>query len=154
MGKAICVRCKRPFGPKTGLQPAKICQNCLDALSYRELSPFLESLSLPAAFVRKDCTIIAFNTSLGRIMGRFAHDVAGVRIGDAIECAYCERHEVCGERAICRHCGIKRMLDLARISGEEFSGVQIAVRRKSGQEHKHRFTFAKAGEKILVIAKL
>jgi len=154
MGKAICVRCKRPFGRRTGLHQAKICQNCLNALSYRELSPFLESLNLPAAFVRKDCTIIAFNTSLGRIMGRYAHDVAGVRIGDAVECAYYEEHELCGKGAICHHCGIKRMLDLTRISGEGFSEVQIAVRQKSGKEHQHRFTFAKAGEKILVIAKL
>lgn len=87
------------------------------------------------------------------MMGKFAHDITGLRIGDALECAYSEKHEGCGQTIVCHQCGIRRVIDLARITDEKFSDIPLIVRNKSGIEQKLLFSFAKAADAILILLK-
>ena len=156
MGKTICLRCNKPFGREDGLVLAKICQPCLDALpsaTNDELSSFLESLDLPAAFINHDLSVRISNDSLSKMVNTLTDDLLGVRIGEALECAYAKEHGGCGKTHICFQCGVRRMVDLTRITGERFHDIPITLRSKSGNEHKLLFTFAKAGDAILVMFK-
>ena len=156
MGETICLRCNKPFDREEGLILAKICQSCLDALpsaTNDELSTFLESLELPAAFINHDLSVRISNIALSEMVNRLTADLVGAKIGDALECIYAKEHGNCGGTHICFQCGVKRMVDLARITGERFHDIPLALRSKSGSEHKLLFTFAKAGDAILVLFK-
>jgi hypothetical protein len=156
MGKAICIRCNWPIGVDDGLAIANICQSCLDALpssTNADISSFLESLEHPAAFISHGLSVRISNDLLGKMVNRLTDDLLGVRIGEALECAYESEHGNCGETHICLQCGVRRMVDLARITGERFHDIPLALRSKAGSEHKLLFTFAKAGDAILVLLK-
>jgi hypothetical protein len=156
MGKAICLRCNKPFGREAGLVSAKICQPCLDALpsaTNDELSRLLESLDLPAAFLNHDLTVRIPNGLLSKMINKYTDGLIGIKIGEAIECNYAITHGNCGKTEVCLQCGVRRMVDLARITGDRFLDIPLALRSKSGSEHKLLFTFAKAGDAILVLFK-
>ena len=156
MRETTCLRCKKTFGSENGLVPAKICQTCLNSLplhSDEEISFFLESLDLPAAFISRDFGIRLSNSSLNKMVNRLTPDLLGARIGEALECAYETEHRNCGETQICLQCGVRRMVDLARITGYRLVDIPITLRSKSGNERRLLFTFAKAGEAILILLK-
>ena len=156
MGKTICLRCNEHLRREDGLVPAKICQSCLDTLpstTNDELSNFLESLELPAAFINRDLSVRISNGLLSKMINKYTDDLIGVRIGEALECAYEAEHRDCGKTHICFQCGVRRMVDLTRVTGERFVDIPLALRSKSGNEHKLLFTFAKAGNAILVFFK-
>jgi hypothetical protein len=87
------------------------------------------------------------------MINRYTDDLLGVTIGDALECTYAAEHDNCGKNQICLQCGVRRMADLARITGYRLVDIPITLRRKSVSEHKLLFTFAKAGEAILILLK-
>jgi hypothetical protein len=87
---------------------------------------------------------------LSKVVIRLTPDLLGVRIGEALECAYEAQHGNYGENQICLQCGVRRMVHLARITGSRFSDIPLVLRRRSGKEQQLPFTFAKVGEAILI----
>jgi hypothetical protein len=148
MGKAFCLRCNAPMDADDDLIVASVCRYCMSTLS-----SVLESLDLPAAYVNRDLTVMTSNKLFKKVFGKFTHDPAGVRIGEAMKCRSSAKDERCGETSLCLHCGIRRMIDLARITGERFADIPLVVRDKSGAEQLLRFSFAKAENSILVMLK-
>ena len=156
VGQTMCLHCRKTFGSANGLVLAKTCETCLDSLPLHtddEVSFFLESLDLPAAFISRDLSIRLSNSSLNKMVNKVTPDLLGARIGDALECAYESEHQNCGENYICLQCGVRRMVDLARITGYRLVDIPITLRSKSGDERRLLFTFAKAGEAILILLK-
>jgi hypothetical protein len=148
MGKAVCPRCNVPWGADDDLRVGGVCRRCSSAL----LS-VLESLGSPAAYVNRDLTVMTSNRLFKRRFGRFVLDTAGLRIGEAMKCQSAARHGRCGETSLCLHCGIRRLIDLARITGEHFSDIPLIVRDRSGSDQLLHFSFSKAEESILVMLK-
>jgi hypothetical protein len=148
MGKAICLRCNALLGNDDNLSARNVCRLCASTLS-----SVLETLDLPAAYVNRDLTVMTSNTLFKKFFGRFVHDAAGLKIGEAMKCQSAARDGHCGEAPLCLHCGIRRLIDLARITGENFADIPLIMRDKSGSQHLLRFSFAKAEESILVMLK-
>jgi hypothetical protein len=87
------------------------------------------------------------------MINKYTEDLLGVTIGEALECAYEAEHNNCGKTHICLQCGVRRMVDLARITGHRLVDIPLSLRSKSGSDHKLLFTFAKAGDAILILFK-
>jgi len=95
---------------------------------------FLESLKLPAAFVNRDLTVLTGKRALRSALTKFHHGEVGLRIGEVLKCGHLEKHGECGEKAVCPYCGIRKLVELARISGENFEDIPLRLRNKSGEE--------------------
>lgn len=148
MGKAICLHCNAPLGADDDLLVGNVCHFCTSTLS-----SILENLDLPAAYVNRDLTVMTSNRPFKKLFGRFVHDAVGLKIGEAMKCQSAAKHGRCGETSLCLHCGIRRLIDLARITGENFSDIPVIVRDKSRSEQLLHFSLTKAEESILVMLK-
>lgn len=146
MGKAICLRCNAPLEAGDGISNGNICRPCTSTLA-----GVLETLDRPAAYVTRDLTVMTSNSLFTRYFGRFHHDAMGLSIGEAMQCRSAEKRDHCGEAALCLHCGIRRLIDLARITGESFSDIPLLLRDTTGAEQLFRFSCTKAEESILVV---
>jgi hypothetical protein len=113
----------------------------------------LGSITLPAAFVNNDLSIRISNDLLREMIDTLTVDLLRVKIGKALECAYVSEHTRCGEEQVCLQCGVRRMVDLARITGNRFVDVPLCLQSKSRIERKLLFTFAKAGDAVLIVFK-
>jgi hypothetical protein len=135
-----------------GLQALELCEKCLNALlsSGREdISDFLDALDKPAALGR-DQTVLFSNIRMSRMLSKFDHDIAGLSIGEALECRFAASERRCGESAICMHCGLRRLVELARISGEKIAEFPMIIPHRSGESQTYTFTTEKAGEAVLL----
>ena len=148
MGKAMCPRCNAPLGADEDLLVGSVCRTCANTLS-----SVLETLDRPAAYVNRDLTVMTSNSLFKKLFGRFVHDTGRLRLGEAMKCHSAAKHGRCGETSLFLHCGIRRLIDLARITGEKFSDIPLVVRDKSGGEQLLHFSFTKAEESILVMLK-
>lgn len=147
MGMAVCPRCNATMADDD-LAVGTVCGNCASTLSSA-----LETLALPAAFVNRDLTVVTSNSLFKRLSGKFTHAAAGLRIGEAMRCLSSARHGRCGETALCLHCGIRRLIDLASITGENFADIPLVVRDNDGADQLLHFSFMKAEHSILVTFK-
>jgi hypothetical protein len=146
MGKAFCLRCNAPMDDDDDPLVASVCRFCMSTLS-----SVLETLALPAAYVNRDLTVMTSNKLFKKVFGKFTHDPAGLRIGEAMKCSSSAKYGRCGETSLCLHCGIRRLIDLARITGERFADIPLVVKDNSGTEQLLRFSFTKAENSILVM---
>lgn len=150
----MCLRCGQTLGSEDGLHLVKLCQACLNSLLSthdEDLSTFLDSLGRPAALVARDHTVLLSNGQLRKMLEKFDHDIVGLRIGEALECMYSGKHSRCGENEVCLHCGLRRLVDLARISGEKIGEFPMTIRRKSGASQMFKFATEKAGDTVLLM---
>jgi len=126
----------------------RVCRVCTSTLS-----SVLETLDLPAAYVNRDLTVMTSNLMFKKLFEKFTHDTRGLRLGEAMKCHGSSGYGRCGETSLCLHCGIKRMVDLAHITGEKFADIPLVLRDESGTEQLIRFSFTKAEDSILVMVK-
>lgn len=145
MGTAVCLRCNGPMADDE-LSSENVCGACM-----RVLSTALETLDLPAAYVNRELTVMTSNRLFKTLFGKFTHDPSGLRIGEAMKCQSSVQLGRCGETSLCLHCGIRRLIDLARITGEKFADIPLLVRDNSGAEQLLHFSFTKAENAILVM---
>ena len=153
MAKTVCYRCGSALGAQGGLLLAEVCDSCLKVLlssSHEELSALLESIQQPAALVRRDLAVVFSNSRLGRMFKKFDHDIVGLGIGTALDCAFATSDTRCGEGAYCLHCGIRRLVELSRITGEKISHIPMTFRHKSGLDQSYIFTTEKTGDAVLL----
>ena len=148
MGQAVCMRCNAPLDDDSVSLGERVCRACTSTLS-----SVLETLDQPAAYVNRDLTVMTSNLLFKKLFGKFTHDVRGLRLGEAMMCRGSARYGRCGETALCLHCGIKRLVDLARITGEKFADIPLVLKDNSGTEQLIRFSFTKAEDSILIMLK-
>jgi hypothetical protein len=148
MGQTVCMRCNEPMELDNESSEDRVCRTCKSTLS-----SVLETLDLPAAYVNRDLTVMTSNRLFKKLFGRFAHDNGAPRLGEAMKCRSSAKSGSCGEEALCLHCGIKRLVDLARITGEKFADIPLVLRDNSGTDQLLRFSFMKAEDTILVMLK-
>jgi hypothetical protein len=146
MGQAVCMRCNAPMDDDEVSLGERVCRVCTSILS-----SVLENLHLPAAYVNRDLTVMTSNLLFKKLFGKFAHDTSDLGLGEAMQCQSTAKEGRCGETPLCLHCGIRRLVDLARITGEKFAGIPLVLRDKSGTEQLIRFSFTKAEDSILVM---
>jgi len=149
-----CKRCGMRVGAGHGLHLVGLCAACLDTLIQGGgdgLSKFLDSVDHPAALVARDHTVLHSNSSLGKLLEKFDHDIVGLRIGEALECLYAKHERRCGEGEVCLHCGLRRLVELARISGEKIAQFPMTLRHRSGETQSFTFATEKAGEAVLLM---
>ncbi len=154
MTKTTCFRCGTRVDAAEGLHLVRLCSPCLDALlrdGGDRLSAFLDSVDRPAALVARDHTVLHSNSLLGRLLSKFGHDIVGLRIGEALECVYAGSERPCGEGEVCLHCGLRRLVELARISGEKIAQFPLVLRHRSGESQAFTFATEKAGEAVLLM---
>jgi hypothetical protein len=148
MGKAVCLRCNAPMEGDDDLPAGRVCHLCMSTLS-----SVLETLAQPAAYVQRDLTVMTSNLLFKKLFGKFTHDPAGLRIGEAMKCRSSAKDGRCGEVSLCLHCGVRRLIDLTRITGEKFADIPLLMRDESGAEQLLHFSFTKAENSILVMLK-
>jgi hypothetical protein len=148
MGQAVCMRCSARMDDDDVSLGDRVCRACA-----RTLSSVLEALDVPAAYVNRDLTVMTSNLLFKKLFGKFAHDIRDLRLGEAMKCRSSAKYGRCGETSLCLHCGIKRLVDLARITGEKFADIPLVLRDRSGTEQLIRFSFTKAEDSILVMLK-
>ncbi len=153
MGETACVRCGNTVALRLGDVLAGICDDCMDSLLASgsvELNELLESCDQPAALVGRDMTIVAFNTRFEKVFQRLDRGLEGMKIGDAVDCAAPTSEQPCGQTHFCLQCGIKRLVDITRISGEGISRVPMSFRHRSGMDQTYVFSTDKRGTVTLV----
>lgn len=143
-----CCMCGRTIVLENNLSSPNVCNACLTTLV--PSLAYLESLDQPAAIVARDHTILFSNSHLRKLI-EFAHDDAGIRIGEALDCQYAEEHEPCGETEFCFQCELRRFVALARITGERIGEIPMSFRQKSGKNQTLRFSTEKAGDAVLLM---
>jgi len=153
MEQRACVRCKQ-LVEASGPHLMRLCKRCLKVLlstQGEELFAFLNSLDQPAALVAKDQTVLHSNRHLGRMLEKFDHDIVGLRIGEALDCKNAANERRCGENEICLHCGLRRMVELSRISGETIAEFPVIIRNRMGGSQTFTLASGKAGDTVLLI---
>jgi PAS domain-containing protein len=116
-----------------------------------KLQDFLESLGSPAVLVGRDFTILFCNSRLCKMFSKFSHDLVGLKIGEALDCAYATYDSHCGENALCLQCRIRRLVALARITGEGINEVPISFLHKFGLNQTYKITTERKGDVVLLM---
>ena len=116
-----------------------------------KLKGTLGSLARPAALVASDHTVLFSNNRLRKMLKKSNLDVVGLRIGEVLDCKNAASPSRCGETALCPHCGLKRLIELTRITGERLNEIPISVQHRSGASKTFKITTEKAGEAVLLI---
>jgi hypothetical protein len=145
-----CNNCESAVAARAALLQSGDCEACQNLLSFArdgEDSDFLESQTGPAALVDRNLTILSSNIQLQKMVGRFQ----GLRIGEALDCAYANSQSRCGEAEPCLSCGIRRLVEIARISGETIHEIPTSIRCGSGKDRTFRFTTERTGEAVLLM---
>jgi hypothetical protein len=153
MGNTACFRCGSTTALRLGDVLPGLCDACLDTLLLTggwELNDLLESSDMPVALVGNDMTVLAFNSRFEQVFRKFDGEIGGMKIGEIVDCAVATPSEACGLTHLCLHCGIKRLVDITRISGERLSRIPMSFRHKSGLEQTYVFTTDKRGLTTLV----
>jgi hypothetical protein len=154
MGKASCSRCARKLGDQGDLQLAGICDDCWEAIlltNREELSAYLEKFKKPAVLVDNTLAIRFHNSRFRRTFTRRNHGIVGLRLGETLECAHAAANYRCGESPICFHCAVKRVVEIARVSGEILTEIGATYSHKSGLPQTFKLTAKKTGEEVLLI---
>jgi hypothetical protein len=131
-----------------------VCDSCIEQnLSSRskELSLLLESLDNPAAFVGRDLAVILANSSFGELFGKANHELVGRSVGEAMDCTSPSPDNPCGETFHCLQCGIRRFVELARISGVRINQLPVTFGHKSGRCKTFKLTTESRGRSVFLM---
>jgi hypothetical protein len=86
------------------------------------------------------------------MLKKFNHDVVGRRIGEVLDCKYAASPSRCGETTVvCLQCGLRKLIELAWITGERVSEIPISFQHRSGASKTFKITTGKAGGAVLLI---
>jgi hypothetical protein len=132
---------------------SEVCDTCLNDLLTRHderISARMETLETPAVLVGRDLKVLFHNRHFHRMFGTFHQQILGLRIGEALDCAYPGSQSRCSETAVCLPCGIRRVIDLVRITGESIGGITTAYPHKSGLNQTLTLTTERAGDAVLL----
>ena len=150
MGRTVCASCGSAFDEVRKVLFAEICDTCLAShLSSRagELSARLEDLQWPAALVGRDLVLRQANSRLRALCDEYA--TRELRVGEALDCACATKDARCGETFFCLQCGVRRVLEVARISGERISRVPVTIGHRSGERRAYTLTAEGTGDTVL-----
>ena len=152
MSETACSRCGNMMDRQDADVLADVCDVCLKELissGAGELARLLESHHLPAALIGVDMTVLSFNSRFEQLF-RNDHELRGMRVGAVVSCFHPTPEMPCGETNFCPHCGIRRLVEVTRISGQKISHITMSFRHQSGLDQTYVFTTAKRGDTILL----
>lgn len=153
-GQRVCSRCGSALTEQHGLRLAGVCGACLEMLlssQGKERADFIESIPSPAALVDRDLAILSINSQFSRVFGSLTRYSIGPRIGEAVDCANPTSDSRCGETLHCFQCGIRRLVDVSRITGESIGRIHVTFRHKSGVDQAYVFTTEKTPDAVLLV---
>ncbi len=111
----------------------------------------MESLENPAAFVGRDLKVIVSNSRFAELFGKVNHDLSGRKVGEAIDCTSPSPDNPCGETFHCLQCGIRRFVELARISGVRVHELPVTFGHKSGKCKTFKLTTESRGDSVFLM---
>jgi len=151
MDETKCARCGSTMDQAQDVLPG-VCDPCFEKLissPSEELSGLLEHHHSPAALIDSDMTVVAVNGGFEQIF-RGDHELRGMKVGSVLDCIRPTAETPCGETYSCPHCGIRRLVDATRASGERIRRVAMSFRHKSGLDRTYVFTTHKRGDTVLL----
>jgi hypothetical protein len=153
MGGTMCFRCRQSLDAHDELRSVtRTCGQCFGILlSGRDerLAHFLESLAVPAVLLAPDQTVLASNSRFQDMA--HAHEITGVRVGEALGCMYTSTLGMCGETVACLLCRLKRSVEQTWATGEGLRGVPMSY--PHSQDARRAFTVMteKVGDAVLLM---
>ena len=142
-----CCLCGTVTDGERGPLLDRFCEAC-----YRTLPRFhalLESLDSPAALIARDYSVLYSNDLLRRVFAKV--DKEPQTIGEAIDCVHAVSRGRCGETFACLQCGLRRSVELSRLTGERLVGIPAQVRQNSGINQTLKLSTENAGEAIILM---
>ncbi|MBD3382353.1 MAG: hypothetical protein GF404_09170 [candidate division Zixibacteria bacterium] len=120
-----CSYCETDLGQKEPLGQDdishSICDDCFeyftDQWSGKDLSEYLDRFEKPVLVVNSDRRVVAFNKQLEEMTGKSYREMAGLRGGEALECAYARLPGGCGKSVHCQTCTIRNTVLETMASG-------------------------------------
>ena len=105
-------------------------------------------MGVPAALISRDHTVLLANALMHKL-SRTAVVPHETRIGELLGCRYALFHGSCGETFACPLCGIRRLVELSRLTGEQLADVPTTVRQVVATPQ-YAITAERAGEAVLL----
>ncbi len=153
MGETVCFRCRKRLDDNDELRSLTgTCRQCFGVLlseGGERLSSFLESLPGPAALVARDHTVLESNNRFQTLA--VDHEVAGLRVGDLLDCMYTSTLGKCGETVACLLCHLKRSVEQTWLTGEGLRGVPISYPHRIQSRKSLTVTTEKVGDSVLIM---
>lgn len=125
------------------------CFNMIVSSRDEELSAYLELLGTPAALLSQDQMVLKSNTRFQRMASN--REVAGVRLGEVLDCMYAPLLGLCGETVPCLLCKVKRSIEHTWRTGEGLLEVPFSFPHKVESRKTFAITTEKVGDAILLL---
>lgn len=129
----ICSFCRKNLGEKEPLdnrnQTHGMCPECyehmmrqVEGISFDE---YLEAFHLPVVIVNGEGRVLAANNRVLALLDRPIEKVRGFLGGEALECAYAQLAEGCGNTVHCSACTIRRLVERTRKEKCDFKKQRV-----------------------------
>jgi hypothetical protein len=154
MSEAVCSRCGRVLTGQSDFRSAEVCASCWEAIQstfQKEFSVFLESLERPAALVDRNLSVLFHNNQFLKAFAKINQELVGLRLCESLDCAYVPTDRRCEESPQCLQCGLKRVVEVARISGEKVGEIGTTYSHKSGFDQTFRLTAERTGDAVFLV---
>ena len=153
MGRTVCFHCRRSLKQEDEIRLlTRACEQCfVTLLSSRDekASVYLESLEMPAALLAKDHTVIVSNSQFQDMASQ--RDVAGLRLGDVLECMYSPLLGRCEETVACLLCSFRRSVEHTWLTGEGLRQVPLSLPHKEEARKTYAITTERVGDAVLLL---
>ena len=153
MGRTVCFHCKRSLNQEDDLRLlTRACEQCFVTLlssDNEKVSAYLESLEVPAALLAQDHTVIRSNSRFQEMASR--HDVAGLKLGDVLECMYSPLLGRCEETVACLLCSFRRSVEHTWLTGEGLRQVPLSLPHKVETRKTYAITTERVGDAVLLL---
>ena len=153
MGETICFSCRRSLEEEDELRIlTRACEQCFGTIfSSRDerLPAYLEALDVPAALLSRERTVLDSNGLFRHIASNPV--VAGIEIGEVLDCMYTPLLGQCGETVPCLLCKVRNSVEHTWLTGEGLRELPFSFPHKVETRRKYAITTEKAGSAILLL---
>jgi hypothetical protein len=153
MGRTVCFHCRRSLAQEDEIRLlTRACEQCFVTLltsGDEKVSAYLESLEMPAALLAQDHTVLVSNTQFQQMASH--REVAGLRLGDVLECMYSPLLGRCEETVACLLCSFRRSVEHTWLTGEGLRQVPLSVPHKAEARKTYAITTERVGDAVLLL---
>jgi hypothetical protein len=151
--QAVCDRCGGSLEPGDRLRVLTgVCARCFRAFlsaGGEQLSSYLESLTVPAALLAADQTVLGSNSSFQKMA--LACDIVGSKIGEVLACMYVPLLGQCGQTIACLLCALKRSVEHTWLTGEGLRDVWLSFPHREESRKRFAVTTEKVDGAVVVL---
>jgi len=142
MGTTMCASCD-------GLL-SNICLNSCQTACNQSGTADLECSNALAVLVDRSLTILSVNLKSAQDRGPGNGALVGRKLGEALGCLPASI-ACCGEACACDGCGVKRLVEITRITGETLREVPVALFEERGRTLTLVCATHRVGDAVVVV---